>query len=68
MGLISVIVALPLHIKAILIAVIAMIGAWMFITPMYLEIISWVAFPSWIWMIIGLAVIMFAARFGKVIL
>lgn len=68
MGIVKAVAALPIHIKAILIAVIALIGAWMFITPMYLEIISWVALPSWIWMLIGLGVIVFAAKFGKAVL
>jgi hypothetical protein len=40
----------------------------MFITPMYLEIISWAALPSWVWMLIGLGVIVFAAKFGKAVL
>ncbi len=68
MGFVRIIAAMPVHLKAIVIAIVAMIGAWMFITPMYLEIISWVALPSWFWMIIGLGVIVFAAKFGKAVL
>ena len=69
MGLIRTIAALPVHIKAIIITCIALVGAWMVITPIYLEILSWSdAVPVWGWMLIGVCLIIFAARFGKAIL
>lgn len=69
MGLIRTIAALPAHIKAILITCIALVGAWMVITPIYIEILSWSdAVPIWGWMIIGIGLILFAAKFGHAIL
>ena len=69
MGLIKIIAALPVHVKAIIVTVIALIGAWMVITPIYLEVLSWSnAIPVWGWMLIGAGLIIFAAKFGKAIL
>jgi len=69
MGLIRIIAALPVHIKAIIITIIGLTGLWMLITPVYLEILSWsTAMPPWGWMIVGVALIVFAAKFGKAVL
>jgi len=69
MGLVKIIAAMPIHIKAIFVACIGLVGAWMLITPVYLEILSWGdGLPVWGWMIIGVGLIVFAAKFGKAIL
>jgi len=69
MGFIKIVAALPIHIKAIIITIIGLTGLWMAITPIYLEVLSWSsAMPSWGWMIIGVVLILFAAKFGKAVL
>lgn len=69
MGIIKIVKALPLHVKASIVTAIALIGAWMVITPMYLEILSWSdTIPVWGWMLIGGGLIVFAAKFGRAIL
>jgi len=69
MGIVRTVAALPVHIKAIIITCIALVGAWMVITPIYIEILSWAdTMPVWGWMIIGVILILFAAKFGKAVL
>lgn len=69
MGLIRTIAALPHHLKILMIAIIALVGAWMLITPIYLEILSWSeGMPMLGWMIIGICLILFAGKFGKAVL
>lgn len=69
MGIVKIVAALPLHIKAIIITVISLVGFWMIITPIYLEILALGdTIPVWGWMIIGVCLIIFAAKFGKAVL
>jgi len=69
MGFVRIIAGLPIHIKAILVTCIALVGAWMVITPIYLEILSWTSvIPVWGWMLIGVGLIVFAAKIGRAIL
>jgi len=69
MGIVKIAAALPLHIKAIIITVISLVGFWMIITPIYLEILTLGnTIPVWGWMLIGAGLILFAAKFGKAIL
>lgn len=68
MGFLKMFAALPMHIKIIVVTVIALIGAWMVITPIYLEILStFDMVPVWGWMMIGVILIVIAAKFGKAI-
>ena len=69
MGIVKIVAAMPAHIKAIFITVIALIGAWMVITPLYLKVLSWAdTVPVWGWMLVGLGLILFAAKFGKAVM
>ena len=69
MGIIRIVTALPHHLKILMIAIIALVGAWMLITPIYLEILSWSnTMPIWGWMIVGICLILFAGKFGKAVL
>lgn len=68
MGFIKLIAALPIQAKALIITCIAMLGAWMVITPIYLEVLSLSnAIPVWGWMLMGVGLILFAAKFGKAV-
>ena len=60
--------ALPVHIKGLIIAGLTLLSAWLIITPIYLEVISWAVMPSWCWMLIGAFLLIFTVKFGKVIL
>ncbi|GAH93886.1 unnamed protein product [marine sediment metagenome] len=69
MGIIKIAASLPLHIKAILVTVISLVGFWMIITPIYVEILAFGdTIPVWGWIIIGIGLVVFAARFGKAIM
>lgn len=69
MGLVKIVAAMPVHIKALIITFIGLIGLWILVTPMYLEILSWnESIPVYVWMLIGAGLIIFAAKFGKAVL
>ena len=69
MGIVKIVATLPVQLKAIVVLVLFLVGTWMVITPIYLEILSWTnSVPVWFWMIVGVAFIIVAAKFGKVIL
>jgi hypothetical protein len=69
MGIVKVFLGLPVHLKALAVTIIGLIGLWIVVTPLYLEILSWNdSIPVYIWMIIGIGLILFAAKFGKMVL
>jgi len=60
--------SLPVYAKAIIVACIALLGVWMIIDPIYLELQSLIKIPIWGWMLAGFLLIIFAAKFGKAVI
>ena len=54
--------------KLALLAIFGAIGLWMLITPMYVYVIELAVLPVWVWMLIGLVILMIVAKYGKMML
>jgi len=57
--------------KLALLAIFGAIGLWMLITPMYIYIINVPALmiiPFWVWLLVGLLILIIVAKYGKMML
>lgn len=69
MGIVKIVAALPIHIKAIIITCLILLSTWMIITPIYLEVLALnESIPVWGWVVVGAVMLLLVTKFGKAIL